>query len=167
MRYVKTDRLTLKPLQDRDKARLVALIGDFDVAINLSRVPYPYSLADADDWLSVVESEEFNLSIFLDDALIGAVGLSEKNNGSCELGYWVGKTYWGRGIATEAARGLLDWALPRAQPDYVAANVFADNPSSARVLEKLGFVLVGEDSVFSLSRQAHVPTLFYRYELSH
>ena len=95
------------------------------------------------------------------------MGLSEKNNGSCELGYWVGKPYWGRGTTTEAARGLLDWALSREQPDYVAVNVFADNPISARVLEKLGFVLVGEDSVFSLSRQAHVPTLLYRYELSH
>ncbi|MEC7664409.1 MAG: hypothetical protein VYC77_11925 [Pseudomonadota bacterium] len=73
MGYVKTDRLTLKPLQDRDKSRSFALIGEFDVAKNLSRVPYPYSLADADDWLSVVESEEFNLSIFLDDVLIGAV----------------------------------------------------------------------------------------------
>ncbi|MEC7664408.1 MAG: GNAT family N-acetyltransferase [Pseudomonadota bacterium] len=70
-------------------------------------------------------------------------------------------------MVTEAARGLLDWALPRARPAYVSANVFADNPISARVLEKLGFVLVGEDSVFSLSRQAHVPTLFYCYELSH
>ncbi len=88
MGYVKTDRLTLKPLQDRDKSRSVALIGEFDVAKNLSRVPYPYSLADADDWLSVVESEEFNLSIFLDDVLIGAVPEVKRTMAAANLDTW-------------------------------------------------------------------------------
>ncbi|GIS21082.1 MAG: hypothetical protein CM15mP120_29980 [Pseudomonadota bacterium] len=60
MGYVKTDRLTLKPLQDRDKSRSVALIGEFDVGEKSKSCPIPLLTGGCDDWLSVVESEEFN-----------------------------------------------------------------------------------------------------------
>lgn len=130
----------------------------------LSGVPHPYTLKDADDWLRVVNSEAFNLSVYLDDVLIGAVALSDQQDGTFELGYWIGVDYWGRGFATEAAGALLGFAASKVDPLLVTASVFQGNLGSAKVLEKLGFTEVGEGQVFSLSRQANVP--IFKYVLS-
>jgi RimJ/RimL family protein N-acetyltransferase len=82
-----TRRLVLKPLQASDMTRLVKLIGTPEVVNNLSQVPFPYTVKDAEEWLAVVSGEKFNLNIFLDGALIGAVALSNNHDGSYELGY--------------------------------------------------------------------------------
>jgi len=164
MAAIKTARLLLKHLQPADKYRLVELIGVPEVAENLSRVPHPYTLSDAEDWLEVVKENPFNLSIFLNDELIGGVSLSDCRDSSYELGYWIGADYWGQGFATEAARGLLNVAHSQIRSLVVVANVYKENVVSAQVLRKLGFTATGEDEVFSLSRQARVPTFTYRYE---
>lgn len=97
MTELKTARLLLKHLDDRDKFRLVELLSVYEVAQNLTRVPHPYTLSDAEEWLARVEENPFNLSIFLNDKLIGGVSLSDRRDNSYELGYWVGADYWGRG----------------------------------------------------------------------
>ena len=164
MTELKTARLLLKHLGDRDKFRLVELLSVYEVAQNLTRVPHPYTLSDAEEWLARVEEKPFNLSIFLNDKLIGGVSLSDRRDSSYELGYWVGADYWGQGFATEAARGLLNVAHLQIRSLVVVANVYKENVVSAQVLRKLGFTATGEDEVFSLSRQAQVPTFTYRYE---
>ena len=73
---IQTEKLVLKKLVQADKERLVSLIGDFMVSKTLSNVPYPYTLDDADEWLEIVDNEEFNLSIFLNNDLIGGIGLT-------------------------------------------------------------------------------------------
>ena len=74
----KTARLLLKHLDDRDKFRLVELLSVYEVAQNLTRVAHPYTLSDAEEWLALVEENPFNLSIFLNDKLIGDVSLSDR-----------------------------------------------------------------------------------------
>ncbi len=164
MTELKTARLLLKHLDDRDKFRLVELLSVYEVAQNLTRVPYPYTLSDAEEWLARVEENPFNLSIFLNDKLIGGVSLSDRRDNSYELGYWVGADYWGQGFATEAASGLLHLAHSQIRSLVVVANVYKENVVSAQVLRKLGFTATGEGEVFSLSRQAQVSTFTYRYE---
>ena len=163
MTIIKTHRLTLKHLDHGDMGRLVELIGLAEVALNLSGVPHPYTLSDAEDWLARVKESSFNLSIFLDDELIGGVGLSDCANGTYELGYWVGVDNWGRGFATEAAAGLLGFAALQIRPLVVVASVYKDNVASDKVLRKLGFTPTGTGEVYSLSRQAQVAMLTYRY----
>lgn len=80
------------------------------------------------------------------------------------MGYWVGADYWGQGFATEAARGLLNVAHLQIRSLVVVANVYKENVGSAQVLRKLGFTATGEGEVFSLFRQAQVPTFTCRYE---
>ncbi len=109
MMKIETERLVLKKLVDTDRERLVSLIGDFMVSKTLSNVPYPYTLNDADEWLKIVDNEEFNLNIFLNDGLIGGVGLTLAEDDFYELGYWLGVEYWGQGYATESVRGLLGY----------------------------------------------------------
>ena len=105
---IETERLTLKKLGIADKERLIELIGDFRVAETLSNVPHPYTDNDAEYWLNSVSSSELKLNIFLNSVLIGGVGLEPDDDGYCELGYWLGFEYWGKGFATEACYALLN-----------------------------------------------------------
>jgi len=163
MMRIETERLVLKKLVDADKERLVSLIGDFMVSKTLSNVPYPYTLDDADEWLKIVDNEEFNLNIFLNDDLIGGVGLTPTEDDFFELGYWLGVEYWGQGYATESVRGLLNYAKTNTPCEKFKANVFKENVASAKVLEKNGFKRLEDREVFSISRQENVPSVNYEY----
>ena len=163
MMKIETERLVLKKLVDTDRERLVSLIGDFRVSKTLSNVPYPYTLDDADEWLKIVDNEEFNLNIFLNDDLIGGIGLTPAEDDFYELGYWLGVEYWGQGYATESVRGLLNYAKTNTPCEKFKANVFKENVASAKVLEKNGFKRVEDREVFSISRQENLPSVNYEY----
>ena len=160
---IETERLVLKKLVQADKERLVSLIGDFRVSKTLSNVPYPYTLDDADEWLKIVDNEEFNLNIFLNDDLIGGIGLTPAEDDFYELGYWLGVEYWGQGYATESVMELLDYAKSNTPCEKFKANVFKENVASAKVLEKNGFKRVEDREVFSISRQENVLSVNYEY----
>lgn len=157
MTEIKTARLVLKKLSPADKGRLVNLIGNYEVAKNLSRVPHPYTLADAEDWMARRDINPLNLSIFLDGNLIGGVGLEQdEKDGAWALGYWLGEDYWGQGYGTEAARALIEHAQSTLQQPTIKARVHKGNASSIKVLNKLGFTIVGEGTDFSEAQQVHV-----------
>ena len=160
---IETERLVLKKLVDADKERLVSLIGDFRVSKTLSKVPYPYTLDDADEWLKIVDNEEFNLNIFLNDDLIGGIGLTPTEDDFYELGYWLGVEYWGQGYATESVMELLNYAKTNTPCEKFKANAFKENVASAKVLEKNGFKRVEDREVFSISRQENVLSVNYEY----
>jgi len=160
---IETERLVLKKLVDADKERLVSLIGDFRVSKTLSNVPYPYTLDDADEWLKIVDNEEFNLNIFLNDDLIGGIGLTPTEDDFYELGYWLGVEYWGQGYATESVMELLNYAKSNTPCEKLKANAFKENVASAKVLEKNGFKRVEDREVFSISRQENVISVNYEY----
>ena len=163
MTKIETERLVLKEIVDADKERLVSLIGDFRVSKTLSNVPYPYTLDDADEWLKIVDNEEFNLNIFLNDDLIGGIGLTPTEDDFYELGYWLGVEYWGQGYATESVMELLNYAKSNTPCEKFKANVFKENVASAKVLEKNGFKRVEDREVFSISRQENVLSVNYEY----
>ena len=164
MTKIETERLVLKKLNTAGKEQLVSLLGNLKISRTLSNVPYPYTSNDADKWLEVVGSQEFNLNTFLNEDLIGGVGLSlDEDDGLYELGYWLGADYWGRGYATESVRGLLDHAKLALQSQILKANVYKKNKASANILKKIGFKKVGEGKVFSLSRQENIASVHYEY----
>ena len=163
MTKIETERLVLKEIVDADKERLVSLIGDFQVSKNLSKVPYPYTLDDADEWLERSHNQKFNLNIFLNDDLIGGVGLTPAEDDFYELGYWLGVDYWGQGYATESVMEFLNYAKTNSSCEKLKANVFKENIASAKVLEKNGFKRVEDREVFSISRQENVPSVNYEY----
>ena len=126
-------------------------------------MPYPYTFDDADEWLKIVDNEEFNLNIFLNDDLIGGVGLTPTEDDFYELGYWLGVEYWEQGYATESVRGLINYAKSNTPCEKFKANVYKENIASAKVLEKNGFKRVEDREVFSISRQENVPSVNYEY----
>ncbi len=108
------------------------------------RFPHPYTRADADEWIPIARSAALSFAIEVDGSLAGGIGverLGGERTGSGRFGYWLGRRYWGRGIATDAARTLSDHALGEGGLRRLEATVFAPNVASARVLEKCGFAL--------------------------
>lgn len=163
MTELRTQRLVLKPATTHDKYALVERLDDFEVARWLSNVPHPYTLADAEEWIRIVEKSAtgdrpgFKLSIFMDGKLIGGVGLNRRDDNLFELGYWLATEFWGSGIATEAATGLLEHAEQALPGAKFVAHCMKDNVASLKVLEKLGFRVNGEVEIHSLSLDASIP----------
>ena len=146
-RLLETERLLLRLPQAGDVAAIVALAGDFDVARNLATMPHPYNEADAESWIERANGEDratgkhfmYAIARKEDGVYMGACGLHLRDNGLFELGYWLGRPYWGQGYATEAAKKLSAFAFSGLKAARITAGYFHDNPASGRVLEKVGF----------------------------
>jgi [ribosomal protein S5]-alanine N-acetyltransferase len=158
---LRSSRLGYRPITASDASRIAHLAGEWDIARMTSRIPHPYSLIDADLWIASIDDDEFVRGVELDGELIGAVGYIESQGGVAEIGYWIGKPWWGRGFATEAARAMVDYCFAPGGFRRLTCGHFIDNPRSARVIAKLGFRRVGKDSQWCEARQAQVATVRY------
>lgn len=167
---ITTRRLSLRPFEEGDARRIAYLAGDYDVARMCGRVPHPYTMASAYDFIAMITRDreagrEYAFAVTAPiDGLIGACGVSRvggDDSRTWELGYWFGLVYWGLGHASEAARGVMDWARDVLGAEAFVAGHFADNPASGRVLRKLGFVPAGTQELFGLARQRTSPTERY------
>ena len=86
----------------------------------------------------------FAICLRTDRALVGAIGLQiDRDLEKAELGYWVGRPFWNRGYATEAASAVLDFGFDKLRLNRIQAAHLSRNPSSGRVLEKVGMLLEG------------------------
>ncbi len=126
-----------------------------------SRIPHPYSLIDADLWIGSIGNDEFVRGVVHDGDLIGAVGYIESEDGDAEIGYWIGKPWWGYGFATEAARALVEYCFGEVGFRRLTCGHFVDNPGSKRVIEKLGFRRIGNGSQWCEARKSDVETVRY------
>ncbi len=103
-------------------------------------------------WAKIFSSDEIMmLTVTFDWQVAGVVG-SYVMFGDTEVTYWLGKEYWGQGIATEALRQFLN--VVGTLPLY--ARAAKDNSPSIRVLEKCGFVFVAEETGFANARDAEI-----------
>jgi RimJ/RimL family protein N-acetyltransferase len=152
----------LRPYRSGDASALCAIADDFDVARwMLRRFPHPYTLRDAEEWIATAMADPRGqiLAIEVDGAIAGGIAIEPhegERSGTALFGYWLGRAYWGRGIATEAARMLSDFALQTSDLRHLEATVFAPNVASARVLEKCGFILEGRSRGMYLDRSGAV-----------
>ncbi|MEI9901269.1 MAG: GNAT family N-acetyltransferase [Hyphomicrobium sp.] len=158
---MRSPRLTYRPIDPRDASRISVLAGDWDIARMTARIPHPYSLVDADQWIASIGSDEFVRAVEHNGELIGAVGYIERDSEQAEIGYWIGKPWWGHGYATEAARALVKHCFGEAGFKRLTCGHFIDNSASARVIKKLGFRLEGSGSQWCEARQSDVPTIRY------
>lgn len=164
---LKTARLILRPPLPQDAAHIATRIGVKDVAWNLGRVPYPYALEDAEEWLDGVPQKwaEDTAYIFAmvhpDYGLIGCVSLRLVPMDVWEIGYWLGKSWWGQGYTSEAAAALMMWAERDLELTRFSSGHFSDNPASGRVLTKLGFTLAGETELHGRARGGKYPCVRY------
>jgi ribosomal-protein-alanine N-acetyltransferase len=143
---IRTERLLLRAPAIADAARISLLAGDFEVASMTGTIPHPYSEEMAADWIRSHQDGEEGVAFAIDlgGDLIGCVGYRAYDAVHAEMGYWLGKPYWGFGFATEAARALIRHVFQTKGFDYVTCGHFRENPASARVIAKLGFEASGE-----------------------
>jgi len=141
---LETARLVLRAPRYEDAKRIAALVNDRRMAENTARIPHPYGLADAKEWIGAVNSQgnRDSFLVTVGGDVIGACGY-ELRNGVPEIGYWLGVPFWGNGYATEAARALIDYAFGECFCAAVHAGARVNNPASRRVLEKCGFQWTG------------------------
>lgn len=169
---IATERLVLRALRVDDAERITALASEYDIARMTERIPHPYSIGDAEQWISTIvspQSEELVCVIECGGETIGCIGLIRVpegvfDNGVAILGYWIGKPYWGHGHATEAAQGVMRHAFHDWKVERICVDHFADNPASARVIEKLGFRYIKPVEVNSIARGGKVDALHYVME---
>ena len=154
MNLVVNNQIYLSELRPLDKPALVEYLNDKEIYDRTLRIPFPYTENDADAWLALVASitqqqgqpVHFAIRNASDDSLIGGCGFDDFQVGKfhrAEIGYWLAKPFWGRGIMTAVVRRLCQHAFDEFGLMKIMAHVFAMNPASARVLEKCGFVQEG------------------------
>ena len=157
MTEIRTKRLVLKKPRHKDKQLIVSQIGDWEVSKWLSRVPYPYSENDANEWIQAISREELTFNIFENDSLVGGIELTSHEDSCYELGFWLGRQHWRQGFATEAGKGLLHYAVEDLGIRNFKSSYIKGNGASARVLAKLGFIKSGEGEIYCLSRKETLP----------
>lgn len=159
-----TPRLTLRAPAPRDAEAIATLADNPDIARMTTRLPHPYTRADAEAFIARMRQcdLEREVAFVIEDAEagpVGVLGLHPTGKLGPEIGYWIGRPYWGRGFATEAARASLAWAKDSWGRRVVMSGHFDDNPASGRVLEKAGFLYTGEiEPRRSAARDEAAPT---------
>jgi RimJ/RimL family protein N-acetyltransferase len=157
---IATERLRLRPFRRSDAPEFARLAGEWAVASMTSDIPFPFSPAQALGWLRPVRGEE-RFAVELGGSLIGGAGFYRRPSGAAELGFWLGRPWWGHGYATEAARAVVRHGFAdRRLPGFSSAR-FADNRASARVLDKLGFDAVGRGTIACAARGHDVEAVTY------
>ena len=140
---------TVRPWRLDDAESVVRHANNINVARQLrDRFPHPYTRANANAFLKAATSapEPSNLAIDVGGEAVGAVGYVpgiDVERFSAEIGYWLGESYWGRGIATEALQLVTTHVFEAFNLLRLFALPFADNAGSIRVLEKAGYVREG------------------------
>jgi RimJ/RimL family protein N-acetyltransferase len=141
--------IVLRPPVPADAPAIASYANDRNVWINLrDAMPHPYSLDDAVWWLSrnCAQDPVLTFAIELEGEAVGAIGLvpgSDIERRSAELGYWIGASLWGRGIATAAVNAITSYGFSHLGLLRIFATPMRENAASRRVLEKAGFALEG------------------------
>ena len=169
--FARTERLLLRAGWSEDAPALFEAICDARIVRNLAQAPWPYTIDDAEAFLARERGpRDMSLLIFLRTAgaprLVGGIGIHQLSSGEGELGYWIARPFWDRGIATEAGRAVIANARDSLRLKRLASGHFLDNAASGRVLAKLGFKPVATEMRFSTGRGAEVPCKLFELDLA-
>lgn len=167
---IEAGRFCLRPLRKSDAGLLHMYAGDERVARFTRSVPHPMPPGAAETFVSRALAEDRAEDVWAMDGaaqglgeLVGVITLQRMDREQSQIGYWVAPALWNSGIASEAVQALLS-ANPQGCKT-VFAEVFQDNPGSARVLTNAGFEYIGDAEAFSVSRGAKVATWTYLKKL--
>ena len=147
-----TARLVLRPFALSDAREVQRLAGDREIAAVTISIPHPYEDGMAEAWINTHAGDferdvavNYAITLAADGTLLGAIGLRlELQHKRAELGYWIGKPYWGRGFASEAGQVIVDYAFRSLHLRKIYAHHMAINPASGRVMKKLGMIYEGK-----------------------
>lgn len=163
---VQTTRFVLRPLRPSDAGMIDHYTQDRRVAEGTRAIPHPLPPGAAAAYVARARHADRHEDVWAIDGsssrlaeVLGVVSLTRMEGQQSELGFWIGSGFWNTGFATEAVDALVLANPHKARTLF--AEVFQDNPGSARVLTNSGFVYLGDAESWSVARNARVPTWTY------
>ena len=144
---LRTARLLLGGFASDDAAELQRLAGAREIADTTLAIPHPYHIEDARSWIEQQNSDDgatgaanFAIRLLPQRELIGSIGLRDidTQHHQAELGFWIGKDWWGQGYAREAARAVIQFGFQSLDLNRICAHHMSRNPASGRVLLAAG-----------------------------
>ena len=163
-----TERLIIRTFSKEDSFDVFECCNDFEVAKTTLGIPWPYTQQMASDWISKLSQRErlgtsYEYAICLKQnpqKIIGCIALTDINPNAkrAEMGYWVNRKHWGKGIATEAAKFMINFGFEKLGLHSIIARYFDINYASGRVMQKCGMKYVGtiRDHEFRFDRYYNV-----------
>ncbi|NBE09495.1 GNAT family N-acetyltransferase [Paragemmobacter ruber] len=164
-------RFILRPVRRSDAGLFALYAGDRRVAEATRSIPHPLPPGAAEAFVTRAMQVGGDEDVWVMDGaasglaeVLGVISLKRMDEtkwdrGQSEIGYWVAPAFWNTGFASEALRALI--AANPQKNRTIFAEVFQDNPGSARVLTNAGFQYLGDAETFSVARNARVPTWTY------
>lgn len=164
-------RFVLRPVRKSDAGLFAMYAGDRRVAEATRSIPHPLPPGAAEAFIARAMQAGGDEDVWVMDGaasglaeVLGVINLKRMDEtkwdrGQSEIGYWVAPAFWNTGFASEAVRALI--AANPQRNRTIFAEVFQDNPGSARVLTNAGFQYLGDAETFSVARNARVPTWTY------
>lgn len=163
---IHADRFVLRPVRVSDAGLVSLYAGDLRVARFTRSIPHPLPPGAAEAFIARAESGAQGEHVWVMDGaghglseVLGVISLAPMERAQSQIGYWVAPAFWNTGIASAAVRALL--AANPLGSRTIFAEVFQDNPGSARVLTNAGFEYIGDAEAFSVARAGKVATWTY------
>ena len=144
---LRTARLTLGAFHTADAEELQRLAGAREIADTTLLIPHPYELDHALAWIGNQRKESargraanFAVRLVEGARLIGCAGLRDidHEHRQAELGFWIGREYWGQGYASEAAAAVVHYGFDSLRLNRICAHHMARNPAAGQVLRHIG-----------------------------
>jgi RimJ/RimL family protein N-acetyltransferase len=163
---IAADRFVLRPPRKSDAGLLSLYAGDRRVAEGTRSIPHPLPPGTVEAFIARALAQDRREDVWVldgsaegSDEVLGVISLTRMDRGQSQIGYWVAPAFWNTGLASEAVRALV--AADPHQARTLFAEVFQDNPVSARVLTNAGFEYLGDAEAYSVARGRVVPTWTY------
>ena len=143
------ERCTVRPWRMDDAESLARHANNPKIWLGLRDLfPHPYTIQDAHEFLQRTISEQpaMKFCVEIEGEAVGGIGVhpgQDVHRHTATVGYWLGEEFWGRGIMTEAVTAVTNFCFENSPLRRISAEVFANNPASARALEKAGFIFEG------------------------
>jgi RimJ/RimL family protein N-acetyltransferase len=163
-------RLVMRAPHEDDIDALAHLANNANIANMVARMPHPYTVADAADFVRRTRAGAIGKCVYAitkadNGAFLGCCGIEPHEDGhTVELGYWLGEPYWNQGYVTEAAHALIDMVFRTRDVEQIDARCRVMNIPSRRVIQKCGFQFQATGMVQSLAVGGMVPVEWYRLD---
>lgn len=155
---IRTERLTLRPVEMTEAANVAALITE-NISYWTSRIPWPYSTDDAKSWIAGAQPWE-KLGIYLSNELIGTLSLPLSDD--VEIGFIISENHRDKGFVTEAAKAGIEYTFNNFALNFISSSAHPENGASLRVHEKLGFKIIKETTHFWPNKNKDIPVILLR-----
>jgi RimJ/RimL family protein N-acetyltransferase len=163
---IEAERFQLRPARVSDAGLMAMYSGDARVAEGTSTIPHPLPPGATEAYIARAMAMGAEERVWVMDGstlglpeVLGVISLTQMDRAQSEIGYWVAQPFWNSGYASEAVQALV--AANPLKSKTIYAQVFQDNPGSARVLTNCGFAYLGDAESFSVARNARVQTWTY------